>query len=125
MNYKNLFNLTAISLIAMMISFSSCKKDEDSDSNPFIGTWVSEMTERNDDGTVDYYRKELTFDDNSFEVKTFVNGILDETVNGTYSYTSDTITAKSYGETQTNEYRIKGNTLTIYSEGEATKYTKK
>ncbi len=94
-----------------MLGFSACDKDE-TDSNPFVGTWVGGM------GTSTF---EITFTETAFttvETTTFDGKIEKITTNGTYSYKNSMLTTVVDGEQYTVRYELVNNTLTLHDTDE-------
>lgn len=113
-------------LIFIMIAMVSvsCKKDDDDDVNPIVGTW--EFTETLDGETISL---EVTFKEN-------LSGILlteviydgqtfPESDNFTWSTNGNKLTIVMNGETDTSTYSISGNKLTISDGGDTFVFTKK
>ncbi len=113
-----------IFIMIAVVSFS-CKKDDDDDVNPIVGTW--EITETLDGDTISL---EVTFkDDLSGTLLTEViydGQTFSESDNFTWSTNGNKLTIVMYGETDISTYAISGNKLTITDDnGDATVFTKK
>lgn len=122
---KNFARLFSIVAIIATFSFSSCKSDKDEVSiHPIVGTWLYAYTM---EGLA--FSDEMMFNADKSGVSTTTfefQGVSEkETENFTWSTSGTKITIMAGGKSNTAEYSIVANKLTITAEGEVLIYTKK
>ena len=109
---KNFYYLSLVfGVMAGLMFFTACSSDdEESPSNPLVGTWRAEVTSK---GQLRYWDLTFTSDYKFSYIDTYVDtGELCEEDYGTYTVKNDTVTINAHGF-GTSTFNISGDGLTF------------
>lgn len=108
-------------VMSILIVFSACGDDDESPSNPLVGTWRAEVNVK---GRLMYWDLTFTSDYKFSYIDTYVeSGKIGEEDYGTYTVKNDTVTINAHGF-GTSTFNINGDGLT-FSEWDHGKVYKK
>ena len=120
---KNFYYLSLVfGIMAGLILFTACSSDDDeSSSNPLVGTWRAEVTSK---GQLRYWDLTFTSDYKFSYIDTYVeSGKIGDEDYGTYTVKNDTVTINAHGF-GISKFNINGDELT-FSEWDHGKIFKK
>ena len=109
---KNFYYLSLVlGIIAGLMFFTACSSDDDeSSSNPLVGTWRAEVMSK---GQLRYWDLTFTSDYKFSYIDIYVeSGKMGDEDYGTYTIKNDTVTINAHGF-GTSAFNISGNELTF------------